>query len=218
MFNCPYAPYYASLNRENPNYSYIRIFHASPGSPAVDIYIDDKIAIRNLPYRGFSVYLRTAPGSYNVKVFPTGQREKPVIDTKIDVPSRSILTVAAIGTLSNISLLPILEPPIAQNPRVAYIRFSQLSPNSPNLDVILAGTGKIFSNVAYTKTTDYLPTNPGVHTFNITTTGNSERILHVPNIRLLPNRIYTIYTIGLLQKNPPLQVVVPLDGSSYIKF
>ena len=152
------------------------------------------------------------------KKLPAGQKEKPVITTKLNVPSTSIITVAAIGTLPNISLLPIVEPTFPRNPSEAYIRFSQLSPNSPSLDVELPGTGKLFSNVAYTKTTEYTPINAGIHTFNLTTSINNERVLHVPNISLLPNKIYTLYSIGLLGKNPPLQAVVPLDGSSYIKF
>lgn len=218
MFDCPYMPYYSSLYREDPNYSYIRVFHASPNAPAVDVYIDDKLAIRNLPYRGFSVYLRTVPGNHTVRVFPTGQTQTPAIDTSVNIPSRAIITVAAIGSLPNLSLLPIVEPSFVKKPSEAYVRFSQLSPNSPNLDLVLPGTGKIFSNVAYTKTTDYLPINAGVHTFNITEAENNERVLHVPNIRLLPNKIYTIYAIGLLGKHPPLQVLIPLDGNSYIKF
>ena len=218
MYNYPYGPYYDSLYRETPNYSYIRVFHASPNSPPVDVYINDKIAVRNLPYRGFSVYLRTAPGSYNVKVFPAGQNVNPVVNTNLDVPSKAIITVAAIGTLPNISLLPIVEPTFPKNPSEAYIRFSQLSPNSPSLNLELTGAGNLFSNVAYTKTTDYTPINAGTHTFNITTAINNERVLHVPNVRLLPNKIYTLYTVGLLGKNPPLQVLIPLDGSSYIKF
>jgi len=217
MFNCPYAPINTSLYRESPNYSYIRVFHASPNSPAIDLYIDDKIAIRNLSYRGFSTYLRTAPGNYNIKVFETGQNVNPVINTRLDVPGRSIITVAAIGALPNISLLPILEPTFSRNPSQAYIRFSQLSLNSPNLDLV-EPSGKIFSNVAYKQTTDYIPINPGIHTFNINTSSNNERVLHVPNIRLMPNKIYTLYTIGLLGKIPPLQVLIPLDGNSYIKF
>lgn len=217
MFNCPYAPYCSSLYRENPNFSYIRVFHASPNAPAVDVYIDDKIAIRNLYYRGFSTYLRTAPGNYNIKVFEAGKKQNPVVNTNLNIPEKSIFTVAAIGTLPNISLLPILEPTFARNPSQSYIRFSQLSPNSPNLDLVLPDNRKIFSNVAYTKTTDYIPINAGTHIFNINRSDNNERILHVPNVRLLPNKIYTIYTIGLLGNNPPLQVLIPLDGNSYIR-
>jgi hypothetical protein len=217
MFNYPNDPYYSSLYREVPNYSYIRVFHASPNSPAVDVYVDDKLVIRNLAYRGFSTYLRTIPGSHSVRVLPTGQVQSPVINTRVNVPSRAIITVAAIGTLPNISLLPIVEPTFPRNPGQAYVRFSNLSPNSPNLDLNSPGTGKIFTNVAYTKTTNYLPLNSRVHTFDITTSENNATVLHVPNARLLPNKIYTIYTIGLLKNNPPLQVVIPLDGNSYIK-
>jgi len=200
------------------DYSYVRVFHASPNSPAVDVYINNKLAIRSLTYRGFSVFLRTVKGSYNIKVFPAGQRKTPVINTNLNIPSKSIITVAAIGVLPNLSLLPIVEPTFPRNPGEAYVRFSNLSSNAPNLDLLLPSTGKIFTSVAYTKTTDYLPINAGIHTFNINNSVTNERVLYVPNVRLMPGRLYTFYTVGLIRKSPPLQVLIPLDGNSYIKF
>lgn len=217
MFQCPYSNYFDSLYRENKNSSYIRIFHASPNAPAVDVYLNDTLVIRTLSYKGFSNYLKTTPGIYNIKVFPANTKVTPVINTNITVAERVIMTIAVIGRLPNISLLPILEPVFTKNPSKAYVRFVHLSPNAPKVDVTVPGMGKIFTNVGYKEITNYTALNAGTYVFNINVSGTDNRVLHVPNIRLLPNKIYTIYAVGLVGETPPLQVVIPLDGNSYIQ-
>jgi hypothetical protein len=216
MFHCPYSYNCPFLLRETSNNSFVRVLHASPNAPAVDIYINDKLTIRRLPFKGFSSYLRVPAGKYNIKVFPAGKTDTPVINTNVDIPARSILTAAAIGTLPNISLLPIPEPVFNRKPGRAYVRFVHLSPNAPNVDVVTGGK-KLFSNVGYKKATDYVEVKPGVYNFNVTVSENGQNALTVPNIRLLPNRIYSIYAVGLAGSSPPLQVLIPLDGNTYLK-
>lgn len=218
MYQCSSYDQTTSLYREvaNTNNTYMRVFHASPNAPAVDVYMNETLIARRLAYKNFSNYISVPPGKYNVKVFPTGKKDTPVINTNVDVPARSIITVSAIGTLPNISLLPILEPVFDRIPGRAYLRFAHLAPTTPNVDLLASGQ-KLFSNVAYKNVTNYIPVNPGVYTFNLNSTSNNQRILYVPNMRLLPNKIYTIYAVGLLGKTPPLQLVIPLDGNTYLK-
>ena len=217
MFQCPYSDYCSSLYRENKNSSYLRIFHASPNSPAVDIYLNNKLAVRWLPYKGFSNYLKIAPGRYNIKVFPASKRDSAVINTNITVPERVIMTNAVIGSLPNISLFPISEPVFPRTQNKVYIRFIHLSQNAPKVDVIVPGKGKVFSGVGYKEKTDYITLNAGIYTFDVNVSGTDKRVLHVPNIKLFANKIYTIYAVGLVGATPPLQVVIPLDGNSYIE-
>jgi len=217
MLQCPYSNYCSSLYRENKNSSYLRFFHASPNSPAVDIYLNNKLVVRRLPYKGFSTYLKTDPGRYNIKVFPANKRDYTVINTNITVPERVIMTNAIIGSLPNISLFPISEPVFPRTQSKVYIRFIHLSQNAPKVDVIVPGKGKIFSNVGFKEKTDYITLNAGNYIFDVNISGTDKRVLHVPNIKLFPNKIYTIYAVGLVGSSPPLQVVIPLDGNSYIE-
>jgi hypothetical protein len=216
MFHCPYYNFNTSLYRETPSSSFIRVFHASPNAPAVDIYVNDKLTVKNLPYKNFSNYIRVPSGKYNVKVYPTGRRDTAVINTNVDIPARTILTAAAVGSLPNLSLLPVIEPVFNRVPGKTYVRFAHLSPNAPNVDVT-SGGNKVFTNVPFKGVTDYIQVNPGVYNFDVNVSESGDRVLYVPNIRLLPNRIYTIYAVGLAGKNPPLQVLIPLDGNSYLK-
>lgn len=217
MFDCPYFDPNFPLYRVPSVSSYIRIFHASPNTQAVDVYLDDALIVRRISYRSFSPYLKIMPGKHTVKVYKAGTRVNPIINTNIDILSKNILTVSVIGVLPEISLLPITEPIQARIKGKAYIRFSHLSPNTQNLDLTLQNGKKIFTNIGYKETTAYTAVNPGTHTFNVNLSSNGEKVIYIPNVKLLPNRIYTLYTIGLEGKTPPLEVVIPLDGNTYLK-
>lgn len=208
--------YYRMQNMPNLK-SYIRILHASPNAPAVDIYANNKLIAKNLPYKKFTEYLNVAPGEYKVQVYPAGTYNKPILNTTIEIAPNSIYTVAAINMLKDLQLFPIIEPHRALSPSVAFVRFGHLSPNTPNVDITLPDGKKVFKDVEYKEVTGYLPLAPGNYTLQARPTGTNTIILNVPNINLKPNRFYTIYAVGLLNDNPPLEVLIPLDGNTYLK-
>ncbi len=196
---------------------FLRVFHASPDAPAVDVYANGTVIATNLSYGRFTPYLPIPAGKYNIRVFPTGQTVNPVINTDVNIPSNTIITAAAINKLSEIELFPILDPSIPITPGMVNLRFGHLSPNAPAVDIVLPDGTKLFTNVKYKQITDYLPVSPGTYTVFVSPTGTEQSVLYVPNITLTGNRFYTIYAIGLVNENPPLQVVIPLDGNSYLR-
>lgn len=214
MFICPYL-FRSNILFRNPT-SYIRLLHVSPGSPAVDIYINNVPTIRGLAYKGFTEYRPISSGLYNIKVYPSGNTTSPLIDTSLFIPDGIIYTIAAIGTPPNISLQPIEDTrrPIIEGKTL--LRFAHLSPDTPNVDITLPDGTILFNNVGYKQVTRYISVNPGVYRVQARLTGTDKVILEVPNINLSPNRFYTIYAVGLSSGNPPLQVLIPLDGNSYL--
>jgi hypothetical protein len=220
MYNCPFfqesEKKYTSFRQDL--FSYIRLLHASPDAPNVDVYVNDRPVARGLGYKQFTPYLKLNTGLYNIKVFPAGTTANPVISTQFQVPSNSIYTVAAVGMLKDISLQAILEPLNQPRPGTSFIRFIHLSPNAPAVDVALRNGRDLFKDIQYREVSEYTTISPGVHAFQIKQAGTDNVVLTVPNIRLLPNKIFSIYAVGLLKGNPPLQVLIPLDGSTYLKF
>ncbi|MCD3245149.1 DUF4397 domain-containing protein [Clostridium botulinum C] len=196
--------------------SFIRLLHASPNAPAVDVYFNNQIITPNLKYKDFTQYMSILPGIYNIKVFPAGKLSSPIIDTRIKIPSNKILTLVIGNTLNNIQVLPYEEAKLPIPPNNSYVKFVHLSPDTPNLDITLPNDTIIFKNVEFQKTTKYIPLKTGDYTIQAKPTGTNKVILTVPNIILKPNRFYTLYTIGNLNGNPPLQMLIPLDGNSYI--
>lgn len=217
MFYCPnnYTDPY-SLYRFNPVNSYFRVLHASPKSPAVDVYINDMLKFKNLTYGAFTDYIEVMTGNYNVKLYATGTKATPVLTKNIFIPPEKIYTVAAIGLLPNIDLLPVSEPKVINPSNNSYIKFAHLSPNVGAVDVALPDGKILFKNIKYKQFTDYIEVPAGTYTLEVRPSGTKTIALYVPNIKLKPQRFYTVYAVGLANDLPGLQALIPLDGSSYL--
>lgn len=198
--------------------SYIRILHASPDAPAVDVYADGKLIAQNLSFANFTEYQPLTPGSYNIKVYPAGTATNPVINTSLDLPDRSIYTAAVTGRLDDISLLPVPDTPMAATPGKVSLRFVHLSPDTPTVDITLPDGTVLFRNVSFKDITDYLAVDPGTYTLQARAAGTDRVLLNVPNQTFTGGRFYTAYAVGLAGGTPPLQLLTALDGNTYIKF
>lgn len=95
---------------------------------------------------------------------------------------------------------------------VARVRFIHLSPNAPGVDVVLLNGIKLFNDTKYKEATDYINVTPGIYTLQVRPTGSDMVLLTIPNINLETNQVYTIYAIGLVNGNPPLEAVILVDG------
>ena len=219
MFVCPYFAHRTHYRMpQTAPVSYIRFLNASPNSPAVDVYLNERLLFRNLTYKSFSNYINIPYGTYNIRVFPAGSVQNPIIDETLPIPAEKIFTIAAVDRYPNISLLPIEDIRRPRIPNRSLIRFINLTSDSTELDLALSNGNILFPNVSYKEITEYIPINPGVYTLEVNTSDSHSRVLHVPNVRLTPNRFYSIYSVGNLSGSPGIQVLIPLDGNSYIEF
>ena len=223
MFYCPkntYDPYslYRGIPtyRVNPQISYLRLLHASPKSPAVDVYINNMLKFRNLRYGAFTDYIEVITGNYNVKIYATGTKVSPVLSKNIFVPPGRIYTASAIGILPNIDILLIPEPKILEPLDKVYIKFAHLSPNAGAVDIVLPNGTILFENISYKGFTDYIEVPAGTYTLEARPTGTTTTALYVPNVTLKPQRFYTVYAVGLINDRPGIQALIPLDGNSYL--
>ena len=67
----------------------VRVLHASPDAPSVDIYLDDAVvdALTNVPFGTISDYLPIPAGDHNVKVYATGTTSDPSMPTSRSRPA-----------------------------------------------------------------------------------------------------------------------------------
>ncbi|OAA83343.1 DUF4397 domain-containing protein [Clostridium ljungdahlii] len=217
MFICPYYSYESFYRMpEIDPISYIRFLNASPNSPAIDVYLNDRRVFKNLTYKSFSDYVSVPSGVYDIKIFPSGNNLNPILDKRLRIPAGKIFTMSSIGNYPNMGLLPIED---VRRPKIsgkAFIRFVHLSPDAPSVDVKLPNGNVLFPNVSYKGVTRYLPVSPGKYTLEVFTSDSGKKLLHIPNIRIIPNRFYSVYAVGNVSRNPKLQVLIPLDGNSYL--
>lgn len=194
--------------------SYFRIMHASPNAPDVDVYANGTMVAKNLRYKDFSSYWSAIPGNYLIEVYPTGEKTKPILSLNIPIPQGTIFNIAVIGTAPNVSLYPIPEPASGQNFGRPCIRFINLSPNSPAIDIITPDGKNIFSNVEYKYITDYACIPAGVYTFEVRPKGSQDAAFTLSGVKLDANNYYSIYALGLLGERPPLQAILVIEPRS----
>lgn len=209
--------YYENISiSQNESKAFLRLLHASPNAPAVDVYANNKKIAENLKYKDFTPYLELKPDKYNIKVYPAGRQNNSVINTEVNIKP-GIATAAAIGMLKDISLLIIPEPVIPLPSGRLGLRLVHLSPDAPAVDLYTEDGKMLFEEITYKSYTPYIPLPPGVHSFRVKISGTDKTVLKVPNQRLHPDRFYSFYVIGLATGSPGLQALTPLDGNSYLR-
>lgn len=188
--------------------SYIRVFHASPDAPAVDVYANDDLIASDLAFGEVSDFVAVPPGRYTLEIFPAGQTSNPVYQTNAFIPEDAILTIAAVGMLDDLVLAPIPEPVDVENTGRACIRFIHLSPDAPDVDILLEDGTEVFTEVEYKEGTDYACVPAGTYTFLVTPSGSDTPVLTVPDVEAEVNRFYTIYAVGLVEDSPELEAII----------
>lgn len=199
--------------------SYIRVLHASPGTPPIDVVANGGLIARSLKYKSFTEYLKVVPGNYNIKIYPTGNMTSPVLNTNIKIPPYSILTLIAGDNLSDLKLFVIPDNTRKPMENRALVRFAHLSPKAPNVSVTLKASGvPLFGDVEFGEYTNYVELPSLLYNFLITSHDTGQVLLSVPNAYLKAGKLYTIYLVGEPSRLAPLEALIPLDGGSYIKF
>jgi hypothetical protein len=191
---------------------YVRVIHTVPDAPNVDIYANDKLIINNLAYGDYTDYLPIPEGTYKITLYVAGTKNTPVLSNMLTVKKNSILTVAAVGTLSDIGLIVITDANEYKMTGKAMIRFLHLSPNAPAVDITLPNGTVIFSNVSFRHITHYIDVTPMNYTLQVRVAGTDNVVLTVPNINLDEGKYYTVYAIGLAGEEPELEALLLLDG------
>lgn len=201
-----------------PHLSYMRILNASPIlNTSVDVYLNTVLIASDIVYGEFTPYIPLAEGTYNVSIFPNGKKTGALETETLSIKVRSIYTLVFSGQSSNFSIDVLPEPKVSIPQGKAMIRFSHLSPDAPAVNLTLSNGDVLFPDVEYEDLTNYREISPGTYTLQLRRPGSNQVVLTVPNALFKARRYYTIYAVGLISGNPPLKLLLPLDGNSYIK-
>ena len=192
----------------------VRVVHASPDAPAVDVWVNGAVAFSNAPFKGITAYADLAPGSYKVQVSPAGATEPIVIDATLDLAAGTDYTVVAVGQLASIEPLVLVDNNSAPAAGKAHVRFVHASPDAPAVDIAVTGGPVLFANVPFKGTGDYLPVDAGTYNLEARLAGTSTVALSVPGVVLEDGKVYTIFAMGLAGGEPALTAVPSVDAAN----
>ena len=143
----------------------VRVIHASPDAPNVDVYVDDAKAISDLAYTKAAGPADLNPGVRSLKVKAAGT-DATVIDVSPELEARRY-SVYAVGKLASIEPL-LLEDTRYAAKNAAKVRVLHASPSAPKVDIYLSRPGSdidkidpIKENVPFKTISDYFRIRPG---------------------------------------------------------
>ncbi len=198
-------------------YSYIRFFHAVPDLGPVDIYVNGKRVARNLDYRNFTEYMKAFPGYYRVAVFPAGNKTNPIFVNYMNLIGYRIYTGVIEGTSGDASLEMINDNRRYLPKDKAYVRFAQMSANAPALDVYLDDS-LVISDLNNKEVSRYMAIRPGSHNIKLRDYLSGAVLMEDPDMTVQGGKAYTVYIVGDIYDRTGLQVIIPLEGTTYLQF
>lgn len=177
----------------------VRVIHASPDAPAVDVFVNGERAVEGLAFQGGTSYLDLAAGDYRFQVVPAGgEATDAVIDATATLEAGTWYSVVAVGTLDSIEPLIVVDDVTEPAAGQAHIKVVHASPDAPAVDVAVTGGPVLFENAPFTAATDYLPVDAGTYDLEIRPTGTEDVALAIPGLTLEAGTVYSAYAMGLL--------------------
>lgn len=185
----------------------VRFLHTSPDSPNVDVYIDGRRVIRDLPFSNVSTILSLRAGKHHIDIYPTGNMVNSVLNKKITVEPGKSYTLAAIDSVKKMRLLVFQnQPSVPRNE--SKVRFIHLSPDTPPIDIAVKNRDVIFPKVSYKQATEYLGLTPMSVNLEAREADSKTAILPLPRIQFMANESYTIVFVGLANDQPKFQFII----------
>lgn len=203
--------------------AYVRFLHASPGTQPVDVYANGELVASDLRYKQTAGYYVVAPGQYCIQILPSGLMNKSgkgeccLTEALINICPNSSLTIAIICAAPELGLLGVSEiistGRLMKNPCRTYIRFVNLSPNAPPLDLTWFDGTRLFQAVPFRAHTRYKPIDVGTYKFKLKPTGSTQPGIVTQEYTFEKGTAYTLYATGLIGGAPPLETVLTVDGN-----
>lgn len=175
----------------------VKVIHASPDAPAVDLLVDNNIAGTGLTFPNNTGYLEVDAGTRNVKVNASGT-STTVIEANLNLMENKNYSVFAVNSLANIEALVLEDDLTAPATGKAHVRFVHLSPDAPVVDITLTNGQVVFGNNSFKDFTAFTPLDAGTYDLQVRVAGTSTVALDLPNITLETGRIYTVFAKGFL--------------------
>jgi len=195
----------------------LRVIHASPDAPTVDVVVDDNFAAPLVPalsFPEFTPYVGVTPAAYNVKVTDSATQGIIALDFDAKLEAGMEYSVYATGLLAGITELVLVDDnrPVATESKV---RIVHASPAAGDVDIYvtvpgtdIATTGANFAGIPLRAETGYVSLAPGSYDVSVTPAGDSGTVAIFANITVDAGGVYTAVARDAAGGGGPLGLIL----------
>ena len=206
---------FAILDTNTP--ANVRVVHASPDAPAVDVVVNNDFVTPLVPGLTFpetTAYVAPPPGDYNIKVAPAGTMTA-VIDADVVFAAGERYTVIAVGLVSDLSIEPLVlvddSRRVATEARVRLVHASTLA---GEVDIYVTASGAdlgastpAFTAVPFKADTGYVSLPAGTYDVTVTATGSKDPAIGPAELILESGGVYVAIARDSSGPSTPLGLI-----------
>ncbi len=206
-----------SSDSEEDRRPQLRVVHASPDAPNVDVYLDGELLLSNVPYQTVSSYFRLEVGERNLQL-NISDTDTTVLDLTSSFEENREYSAIASNLVSE--LTPILTNDDLSNPGAgeSLLRIGHLAPGAPDVDVYVSNLDAdletlepVLSNVAFSELSDYLQLPAGTYQLRFTVAGTTFVAIDSGELTFQTSSIYTAYALDAPGGGEPFSLEMVRD-------
>ena len=191
----------------------VRVVHLSAGAPKVDVYLDGTRMIAAVPFKTASKYHRMPASVHTLVLRPAGSApgSPPVASQRVSVLPGTAYTAVLLGTPAKLQLRIAKDDFSAPPPGKARVRVVDAAPQSPPLDVAVAGGPVLFRNVTFGMVSGFVAVTAGSFSLEVRQAGTSTVLFTQGAARLPAGTIITV--AGTITSAGKIEMLPILDAA-----
>jgi hypothetical protein len=195
----------------------VRVVHASPDAPSVDVLVDDAQVLSSVPYLGSSSYLEVPAGNRNVKVNAAGTTTT-VIDVDLPLTTGTDYTVIAGGLVADIAPIVVEDDRSAPASGNVKVRAVHGAPSAPAVDIYVTAPGAdlgtatpALTNVPFSAASDYVTVPAGDYQVRVTPAGTKIVAIDSGTLALAAGQVRTVIAVDSPGGGAPFDFLLLAD-------
>ncbi len=197
----------------------VRVVHASPDAPNVDVLLDNAKVLSDVPYLASSAYLETSAGDHNLKVNAAGTATT-AIDADVTLADGTDYTVIASDLVAQITPIVLQDDNTAPAAGNARVRAIHGAPSAPPVDIYVTAPGAdleaatpVLTNVAFGDVADYLEVPAGEYQVRVTPAGTKTVAIDSGALTLESGQVRTAIAVDAPGGGAPFDLLVLADSN-----
>ncbi len=209
---------FAACGNGDSNEARVRVFHASPDAPNVDVLIDDGRVLENVPYKAASDFLPIDAGDRRIRINVAGT-DTSAIDTHAVFAEDSDYVVVALNKVAAIEPLVLdseRSSPVADKAKVRVLHAAASAPlvdiyvTAPGTDI--ADTNATLSGVPFKAASDYLAIPGGTYDVYVTLAGTKKTAIQAKGLVVANGMVATVAALDKVGGGAPFSLEVLVEN------
>lgn len=195
------TPCSSVIGSGTPTDACVRVIHASPDAPAVDVYVNGSKVIENLAYGAGTDFAALPAGNdREIQIVPAGGTvDDAIFDTSVDLGEGKAYDVVAVGMSEDLDAIVENVDLSAVAEGQSRLRVMHAAPDVGDVSVVVTDGPTLFEGVGFKDTTDYEVLDAA--TYDIQIKDGDNVLIRVQDFTLQAGQAVDVLAIGRTDDN-----------------